>query len=244
MLEWTYEVVCVNFIQKGCLVLELVGKWGKSVRLCEVMVPVGEGLMSKLDRKCLCRWKSNVHTRERYTGNRPFCSCLCVFIYDCLWLAVIIFLRGSRWMQSRELGGTIHRNWKCQLRHLFHPLHLEWPAVIWHINYEWTLEPTVFQNFNEYKSKKQSWFHKLYHVSHNHTVKELTLHDNLPDLPLWKTRINEHRALLDDDTLCFPIPKHMTLVIMPWFLSPALHTAATAQEQVLGLSLYTSNVYI
>lgn len=70
-------------MQKGCLVLEYIGKWGKSVNVCEVMVVVGEGLISRLDRKCLCRWKSNVDTLRTVYRKQPTLQ-LFVCIYVCL----------------------------------------------------------------------------------------------------------------------------------------------------------------
>lgn len=54
-----------------------MGKWGKSV-----MVVVGEGLVSRSDRKCLRRWKSNADTVRAVYRKQPPLQ-LFVRIYMC-----------------------------------------------------------------------------------------------------------------------------------------------------------------
>lgn len=70
---------CVNVMQRGYLVLEHVGKWGKCVML---VVVVGEGLVSRSDRKCLHRWKSNADTVRTVYRKQPPLQ-LFVSIYMC-----------------------------------------------------------------------------------------------------------------------------------------------------------------
>lgn len=57
---------------------------------------------------------------ERYTGNSPLCSCLCVFIRLLLISSssVLLFRRGNRW--ARESANDLKRVcWKCHVSHLF-----------------------------------------------------------------------------------------------------------------------------
>lgn len=47
--------------------------------MCNVMVVVGEGLVSRSDRKCLCRWNSNVDTYRKQPSLQ-----LCVSVFICV----------------------------------------------------------------------------------------------------------------------------------------------------------------
>lgn len=62
----------------------MCGEMGGRVCMCEVMAVVGEGLISRSDRKCLRRWNSNVDTLRTVYRKQPtlqLCVCVSVFIY-------------------------------------------------------------------------------------------------------------------------------------------------------------------
>lgn len=80
---------------------EYVGKWGKSVSVCEVMVVVGEGLISRSDRKCLCRWNSNVDTLRTEYRKQPtlqLCVSICMLVISSssLLLCSILYIQRRR----------------------------------------------------------------------------------------------------------------------------------------------------
>lgn len=71
--------VCMRKKSMSCLEnTECVGKWGMRMYLCEVTVVAG-GMISRSDRKCLCRWNSNADTLRMVYRKQPTLQlCVCV----------------------------------------------------------------------------------------------------------------------------------------------------------------------
>lgn len=62
--------------------------------VCAVLV--GEGLISRSDRKCLCRWNSNVDTQSAAYRKQPTLQ-LCVRVFLC-----VLVINSSSLLLCRE----------------------------------------------------------------------------------------------------------------------------------------------
>lgn len=92
--------------------------------LCEVTVVAG-GMISRSDRKCLCRWNSNADTLRMVYRKQPTLQlCVCARHYQ-QQLAIIV-RRSNIYVCSKSAqicGITRCHNWKCEALSVFLSFH-------------------------------------------------------------------------------------------------------------------------